>query len=73
MLIARDLNGAMAYIPADPIQDTKKWLNVNCYSMVRIHADGDELARCCQILGRPIPDGCYSFMGDNAKEIAANW
>jgi hypothetical protein len=73
MLIARDVNGAMAYIPADPSQDPTKWLNENCYSMVRIQADGDELIRCCQILGRPIPDGCYSFMGDNAKEIAANW
>jgi hypothetical protein len=73
MLIAQNANGAMAYIPALPSEDPKKWLNENCYIMVRIQADGDELVRCCQILGRPIPGGCYNFMGVNAMEIAANW
>jgi hypothetical protein len=29
MLIARDLNGLLGYIPADPGQDPKTWLNEN--------------------------------------------
>lgn len=39
-----------------------------------IQADGDELENCCDILGRPYPSSrVYHFLGDNAKEIAANW
>jgi hypothetical protein len=39
-----------------------------------IQADGHELTRCCEILGRPLPTSLvYKFFGDNAKEIAANW
>lgn len=39
-----------------------------------IQADGDELTRCCEILGRPLPPTrVYTFYGDNAKEIAVNW
>jgi hypothetical protein len=39
-----------------------------------IQADGDELAVCCDILGRRLPSKrVYTFLGDNAKEIAQNW
>lgn len=47
----------------------------NCARKVEsIQADGHELSRCCEILGRPLPTTpVYIFFGDNAKEIAANW
>lgn len=39
-----------------------------------ILASGDELERCCAILGRQLPPRpVYIFLGDNAKEIARNW
>jgi len=39
-----------------------------------IQADGDELVRCCEILGRRLPDKrVYTFIGDTTKEIAINW
>lgn len=43
-------------------------------SIAYIQADGDELAKCCRILGRQLPDKkIYTFLGDNAREIAINW
>ena len=42
-------------------------------AIVRVQADGDELWRCHQILGRAPNRGFYIFLGDNAREIAANW
>ena len=43
-------------------------------SITHILADGDELAKCCRILGRHLPDKrIYNFLGDNAREIAINW
>lgn len=45
------------------------WKYVTC-----IRADGDELVKCCDILGRSYPSfRVYSFTGNNAQEIAANW
>lgn len=42
--------------------------------IVAVQADGDELARCCAILGRQLPTSrVYTFVGDNAKEIVINW
>jgi hypothetical protein len=39
-----------------------------------IQADGDELIKCCLILGRELPPNrVYTFVGNNAKEIAINW
>lgn len=39
-----------------------------------IQADGHELAKCCEILGRTLPKArVYTFFGDNANEIVANW
>ena len=58
------------------IGDTDLALAVNCgyEAFVKVQADGDELERCCAILGRRRPDKrVYTFIGDNAKEIAANW
>ena len=74
MLIAKDLSGRLGYLP-EPGEETKEWLRVSCECIVRIQADGDDLAKCCAILGRPLPTTvlCYTFLGDNAKEIAANW
>lgn len=47
----------------------------NCYlSIKQIQADGDELAKCCEILGRQLPKcRVYTFLGNNAQEIAKNW
>ena len=42
-------------------------------AIVAVQADGDELKRCHQILGRTSDRAVYTFLGDNAKEIAANW
>ena len=46
-----------------------------CYFSVKeIKADGDELVKCCEILGRQLPkSGSYTFLGNNAQEIAKNW
>lgn len=39
-----------------------------------IHSSGIELSICCDILGRRNPSGkTHAFIGDNAKEITANW
>ena len=44
---------------------------MNC---LNVQADGDELAKACAILGRPLPPNrVYTFYGNNAVEIAANW
>lgn len=43
-------------------------------NVIKIQADGDELQRCCDILGRQLPNNrVYTFVGVNAQEIAANW
>jgi hypothetical protein len=43
-------------------------------NVTKVQADGDELQRCCAILSRSLPPNrVYTFLGDNAKEIAANW
>lgn len=43
-------------------------------NVVSIQADGEELERCCEILGRPMPPcRVYTFLGVNAQEIATNW
>ena len=49
-------------------------LNAKYEQVENIQADGDELERCCEILGRELPPNrVYTFVGDNAKEIAINW
>jgi len=50
--------------------------NLNSFYNIisEIQADGDELVKCCEILGRNLPKGrCYTFLGNNAQEIANNW
>jgi len=43
-------------------------------TVIEIQADGDELERCCEILGRELPPNrVYTFLGVNAQEIARNW
>jgi hypothetical protein len=43
-------------------------------SVVEVQADGHELERCCEILGRELPPNrVYTFLGVNAQEIARNW
>lgn len=56
-------------------------LNLHYNVITEIQADGDELQRCCDILGRKLPYGVgcqaymrvYTFLGNNAQEIAKNW
>lgn len=51
-----------------------KRLNDSSWRVQSIQADGHELAKCCEILGRALPPRfVYTFFGDNAKEIARNW
>lgn len=50
------------------------FLSANYSDVSEMQADGDELNRCCAILGRNAPNSrVYVFMGVNAQEIAANW
>jgi hypothetical protein len=43
-------------------------------TVVKVQADGDELEKCCKILGRELPPNrVYTFLGINAQEIARNW
>lgn len=49
-------------------------LNNSNFIISEIQADGDELVKCCEILGRQLPKSrVYTFMGNNAQEIARNW
>ena len=49
-------------------------LNSSCFTISEIQADGDELEKCCEILGRQLPKRrVYTFLGNNAQEIARNW
>ena len=49
-------------------------LNSKFNEITKIQADGDELDKCCDILGRNLPTKrVYTFLGNNAKEIAKNW
>jgi hypothetical protein len=61
-------------------QDVKEFLRYNRHDITELNASGYEIVKCFDILGRKQPefitlDGerSYSFFGDNAKEIAANW
>jgi hypothetical protein len=52
----------------------ERTLNYTSENTVKIQADGDELARCCEILGRILPPyRVHIFKGVNAMEIAVNW
>jgi hypothetical protein len=43
-------------------------------TVIAAQADGDELERSCAILGRQLPPNrVYTFLGNNAREIARNW
>ena len=49
-------------------------LNESYFTIAEIQADGDELVKCCDILGRQLPKSrVYTFLGNNAQEIAKNW
>lgn len=49
-------------------------LKRNAYCIDKLYADGEDLKKCCSILGRFLPPmEEYYFYGDNAKEIAANF
>lgn len=49
-------------------------LNSSYKDITEIQADGDELVKCCGILGRNRPNTrVYTFLGNNAQEIACNW
>jgi hypothetical protein len=54
--------------------DLSNFLNGNAFQITEIQADGDELEKCCGILGRQLPERrVYTFLGINAQEIAKNW
>lgn len=58
------------------VGDTILAFHLNAYypNITQIQADGDELEKCCEILGRPLPRRRdFIFLGDDAKTIAANW
>ena len=53
---------------------TKKIAEVPSRYAEEVQADGDELVKCCEILGRQLPNNrVYTFLGNNAQEIAKNW
>jgi hypothetical protein len=55
-------------------QDLADNLNTSYYIITEIQADGDELLKCCEILDRRLPNRrVYTFLGNNAQEIAKNW
>jgi len=55
-------------------ESLKTSLRCNYHNITEIQADGDELERCCAILGRQLPPcRVYTFLGNNAQEIACNW
>jgi hypothetical protein len=59
------------YTGEDALRDS---LNENYFHISEIQADGDELVKCCEILGRQLPKcRVYTFLGTNAQEIAKNW
>ena len=41
--------------------------------VVSLYCDGHELDLACMILGRDVMGRAYTFVGDSAKEIVANW
>ena len=55
--------------------ELKTILNIFYDTIPRIQVDGDELIKCCHILGRQLPynQRSYVFLGDTAREIAINW
>lgn len=58
----------------DPV--LQSFLNGYYEDVREVQADGDELERCLTILGRTIPPytrRTHIFLGESAKEIAANW
>jgi hypothetical protein len=55
-------------------ESLKRSLRLNYNKITEIQADGDELERCCAILGRQLPPcRVYTFLGNTAQEIACNW
>lgn len=55
-------------------ESLQKSLNFMYDEIAEIQADGDELQRCCDLLGRALPPvRVYTFIGTNAQEIARNW
>jgi hypothetical protein len=55
-------------------EDLQSQLAYNYNEVLMIQVDGDELERACALLGRPLPPRrVYTFVGDNAKELARNW
>jgi hypothetical protein len=55
-------------------ESLKNVLNEIYASITEVQADGDELKHCCDILGRQLPKSrVYTFLGNNAQEIARNW
>ena len=49
-------------------------LRAHAKFVTSIQCDGHELLRASAILNRPVPSQrVYTFFGDSAKEVVANW
>lgn len=72
MLYARSANRNFG--GHDGGHELTRQLNNHYTEITEIQADGDELVKCCEILGRNLPKRrVYTFIGPNAQEIACNW
>lgn len=73
-MLYADLNNGQCHRGHIGNENMRLVLNGNYDLVTEIQADGDELVHCCQILGRQLPNkSVYTFVGDNAREIAINW
>jgi hypothetical protein len=54
-------------------KETKKLLNDNYMNVTSIQVDGDELDEAHSILNHVVNRRVFTFVGDEAKTIAANW
>lgn len=76
MLYASLFNSSSYYDYSGYVGDEslQKSLNSSYKKVTEIQADGDELQRCCDLLGRALPPvRVYTFVWSNAQEIAKNW
>lgn len=74
MILIKNSTSRDWYVPK-PHEDVKSFFNDHYQLITEIKASGIDLIKCLNILGRTMPTGekSYIFIGDNAKEIAANW
>jgi len=47
--------------------------HMNAQYVISVQCDGDELSAACIILNRTTTERVFTFFGDNAREVVANW